>query len=99
MSVMEDSDLGNLDEASLDAQWEQWKITYKKKYNSPKEEAERRAIWEESMRRIVAHNKEAALGKHTFTMGMNHLGDLKPEEVCCGGLCVPKDGKRPNHPK
>lgn len=40
------------------------------------EEGIRRAIWEKNMRMIEAHNEEAALGIHSFEMGMNHLGDM-----------------------
>nr|XP_043890849.1 cathepsin K-like [Solea senegalensis] len=70
-------------DASLDSQWEQWKLTHRKEYNEEGEEGIRRAIWEENLRLIEAHNKEAALGMHSFTMGMNHMGDMRPEEVCC----------------
>ncbi|WP_347081258.1 hypothetical protein, partial [Escherichia coli] len=35
----------------LDAEWKDWKTKYAKSY-SPKEEALRRAVWEENMRMI-----------------------------------------------
>lgn len=44
------------------------------------EEGIRRAIWEKNMRMIEAHNQEAALGMHSYELGMNHLGDM----VCKG---------------
>lgn len=40
------------------------------------EEGIRRAIWEKNMRMIEAHNQEAALGIHSYELGMNHLGDM-----------------------
>lgn len=40
------------------------------------EEGIRRAIWEKNMRMIEAHNEEAALGIHSYELGMNHLGDM-----------------------
>lgn len=40
------------------------------------EEGIRRAIWEKNMRMIEAHNQEAALGMHSYELGMNHLGDM-----------------------
>lgn len=43
---------------------------------SQNEEGIRRAIWEKNMLMIEAHNQEAALGMHTYEMGMNHLGDM-----------------------
>ncbi|XP_038550356.1 cathepsin K-like [Micropterus salmoides] len=75
------SALGRLDEASMDIQWEQWKVTHMKEYNGLDEEGIRRAIWEKNMRMIEAHNEEAALGIHSYELGMNHLGDMTSEEV------------------
>lgn len=40
------------------------------------EEGIRRVIWEKNMRMIEAHNQEAALGMHSYELGMNHLGDM-----------------------
>lgn len=43
---------------------------------SQNEEGIRRAIWDKNMLMIEAHNQEAALGMHSYEMGMNHLGDM-----------------------
>lgn len=85
-----------LDEAALDAQWEQWKITHRREYNGLDEEGIRRAIWEKNMRMIDAHNQEAALGIHTYELGMNHLGDMTSEEVAekMTGLQIPLNKDR-----
>ncbi|XP_029959711.1 cathepsin K [Salarias fasciatus] len=85
------SALGQLDEASLDSQWEQWKTTHRREYNGLGEEGIRRAIWEKNMRMIAAHNEEANLGMHSYEMGMNHLGDMTSEEVVdkMTGLQIP----------
>ncbi|XP_041649564.1 cathepsin K [Cheilinus undulatus] len=85
------SALSHLDEVTLDAQWEQWKTTHSKEYNALDEEGIRRAIWEKNMWMIEAHNREAALGMHSYEMGMNHLGDMTSEEVAekMTGLLVP----------
>lgn len=40
------------------------------------EEGIRRAVWEKNMLMIEAHNQEAALGMHSYELGMNHLGDM-----------------------
>ena len=40
------------------------------------EEGIRRAVWEKNMLMIEAHNQEAALGIHSYELGMNHLGDM-----------------------
>eukprot|EP00064_Thunnus_orientalis_P016093 superscaffoldBa00003114_g16156 len=90
------SALAHLDEATLDAQWEQWKVTHRREYNGLDEEGIRRAIWEKNMLMIDAHNQEAALGIHSFEMGMNHLGDMTSEEVVekMTGLQVPMNSER-----
>uniref|UniRef100_UPI0037E87E10 cathepsin K n=1 Tax=Semicossyphus pulcher TaxID=241346 RepID=UPI0037E87E10 len=90
------SALGYLDEATLDSQWEQWKVTHTREYNGLDEEGIRRAIWEKNMRMIEAHNQEAALGMHSYEMGMNHLGDMTAEEVSekMTGLLVPDNRDR-----
>ncbi|XP_053182262.1 cathepsin K-like [Scomber japonicus] len=90
------SALAHLDEATLDAQWEQWKVTHRKEYNGLDEEGIRRAIWEKNARMIEAHNEEAALGIHSYEMGMNHLGDMTSEEVVekMTGLQVPMNSDR-----
>ncbi|KAK9514360.1 hypothetical protein VZT92_027833 [Zoarces viviparus] len=90
------SALSHLDEASLDAQWEDWKTTHRREYNGLDEEGIRRAIWEKNMRLIEAHNQEAALGIHSYELGMNHLGDMTSEEVSekMTGLQVPMDSER-----
>lgn len=36
----------------------------------------RRAVWEKNMQLVLRHNQEASAGKHSFTMGLNHLADM-----------------------
>ncbi|XP_030013938.1 cathepsin K-like [Sphaeramia orbicularis] len=86
----------HLDEATVDAHWEQWKITHSKEYNHLDEEGIRRAIWEKNLRMIEAHNQEAELGMHSYTLAMNHLGDMTSEEVSekMTGLQVPLNTER-----
>lgn len=90
------SALGLMDQASLDTQWEQWKITHKREYNGLDEEGIRRAVWEKNMLMIEAHNQEAALGMHSYELGMNHLGDMTSEEVAekMTGLLLPMNRER-----
>ncbi|KAK7880627.1 hypothetical protein WMY93_032737 [Mugilogobius chulae] len=45
------------------------------------EEMGRRAMWEENLLYNSTHNLEESLGLHSFTVAMNHLGDLSDEEV------------------
>lgn len=36
----------------------------------------RRTVWEKNMKLVLRHNQEASAGKHSFTLGMNHLADM-----------------------
>ncbi|XP_034366091.1 testin-2-like [Arvicanthis niloticus] len=71
---------------NLDAKWEKWKKKFEKIY-SPDEERHRRAVWEETKKKIEAHNAGYKQGKTSFYMGLNQFSDLTPEEFrrkCCG---------------
>ncbi|ELV10757.1 Aryl hydrocarbon receptor nuclear translocator [Tupaia chinensis] len=78
-------------EEILDTQWELWKKTYGKQYNSKVDEISRRLTWEKNLKYISIHNLEASLGIHTYELAMNHLGDMTSEEVVqkMTGLKVP----------
>ncbi|KAM3825202.1 cathepsin K [Vipera latastei] len=75
----------------LDSQWELWKKIHRKDYNAKMEEVSRRVIWEKNLKYINTHNLEFSLGRHTFELAMNHLGDMTSEEVVqkMMGLKVP----------
>ncbi|XP_072316115.1 cathepsin K-like [Eucyclogobius newberryi] len=83
-------------DSRLDQHWELWKKTHQKTYQNEVEEMGRRALWEKNLMQINIHNLEASLGLHTYTMGMNHLGDLTKEEALqkYATLRIPKDFKR-----
>jgi len=66
-------------DSSLNESWELFKRVYAKVY-TPEEEQDRRAIWEENVRKIQAHNLEADMDIHTYTMGMNKYGDMSHTE-------------------
>jgi cathepsin L len=63
----------------LDASWNLFKNVCGKQYTFS-EEVTRRSIWEANVAIIRNHNLEADLGLHTYTLGMNQLGDLTVEE-------------------
>ncbi|XP_061838846.1 cathepsin K [Nerophis lumbriciformis] len=96
LSLLAASALAHLDQVTLDGHWEEWKMTHGREYNGLDEEGIRRAIWEKNMLMIQAHNQEAALGLHTYELGMNHLGDMTSEEVVdrMTGLQVPVNRER-----
>uniref|UniRef100_A0ACB8F239 Uncharacterized protein n=1 Tax=Sphaerodactylus townsendi TaxID=933632 RepID=A0ACB8F239_9SAUR len=65
---------------ALEEAWKEWKGLHTKEYLE-EEEAFRRAVWEKNLQRIELHNLEASLGKHSYRLAMNHLGDLTEEEI------------------
>uniref|UniRef100_A0A8C5WIB1 Cathepsin K n=1 Tax=Leptobrachium leishanense TaxID=445787 RepID=A0A8C5WIB1_9ANUR len=76
---------------TMENQWELFKKTYLKQYNSQENEGFRRQIWEKNLRLITAHNLGYAKGFSTFEMAMNRFGDLTREEAVkmLNGLKVP----------
>ncbi|XP_029403315.1 protein CTLA-2-beta isoform X1 [Mus pahari] len=71
---------------SLDNEWKEWKKKFAKTY-SLDEERYRRLVWEESKKKIEAHNADYEQGKTSFYMGLNQFSDLTLEEFstnCCG---------------
>nr|XP_055050902.1 protein CTLA-2-beta-like [Misgurnus anguillicaudatus] len=77
----------------LDEEWENWKITYNKKYNSPEEETIRRAIWEKTKIFVKAHNQKYEQGLTSSTVGLNQFADQTKEEWCC---CTKPRRTQPN---
>ncbi|KAK7880629.1 hypothetical protein WMY93_032739 [Mugilogobius chulae] len=80
-------------DSRLDQHWNLWKKTFQKTYQNEVEEMGRRALWEKRLLYINTHNLEASLGLHTYTVAMNHLGDMSDEELSrmFGTLRVPTD--------
>ncbi|MEQ2187264.1 hypothetical protein GOODEAATRI_002868, partial [Goodea atripinnis] len=68
----------------LDHHWELWKKRYSKSYDEPKEEGWRRMVWEMNLKKIELHNLESAMGKHSYTLGMNHFGDMEFRKMMNG---------------
>nr|XP_020649936.1 cathepsin L1-like isoform X2 [Pogona vitticeps] len=64
---------------ALEGAWKGWKEEHAKAYLED-DEAFRREVWEKNLQRIEQHNLEASQGKHSYRLGMNHLGDLTDEE-------------------
>jgi len=65
--------------AELDGQWENFKVTHNKQYDSQFEFV-RRLIWESNLKYIQRHNLEYDNGVHSYSLGMNVFGDLTFEE-------------------
>ncbi|CAJ1083415.1 procathepsin L-like isoform X2 [Xyrichtys novacula] len=67
--------------SALNKAWAEWKMKHSKVYDNQTETAYRRAVWEKNLFLVMRHNQEASAGKHSFTMGLNHLADMTAEEV------------------
>ncbi|XP_041799152.1 cathepsin S, ortholog2, tandem duplicate 1 [Chelmon rostratus] len=68
-------------DSRLDVHWDLWKKTHEKTYQNEVEDASRRELWEKNLLLITMHNLEASMGLHTYELGMNHMGDMTPEEI------------------
>ncbi|XP_036043941.1 protein CTLA-2-beta-like [Onychomys torridus] len=83
---------------SLDAEWEEWKMNFKKSY-SPDEEGHRRAVWEKNKKFIEKHNADYEQGKTGFSMGLNGFSDMTLEEFKTNCLAMSKSTKDLPKPK
>ncbi|NXI32069.1 CATS protein, partial [Sterrhoptilus dennistouni] len=67
------------------------------------EDSLRRLTWEKNLWLVTLHNLEHSLGLRSYTLGMNHLGDMTSEEVAASltGLQLPPGPRRnsPSQPK
>jgi len=61
-------------------EWETWKQTHSKAYESHTEEKFRLKIFMENKGKVERHNRQAQKGKHSFTLSMNKYGDLLNHE-------------------
>ena len=61
-------------------EWETFKLTHLKKYESNTEERFRLKIYMENKAKVEKHNRQAQQGKHSYTLKMNKYGDLLSHE-------------------
>jgi len=57
-----------------------FKSRFNKSYSNAVENEHRMEVFADNLEKISKHNKEAAEGKHTFTLGVNQFADLTLEE-------------------
>ncbi|KAG5867085.1 hypothetical protein JTB14_026116 [Gonioctena quinquepunctata] len=69
------------EQLSVEEQWTSFKSTHNKNYENGDEEASRRAIFEDNLKKIEEHNKKYDAGEVTWKMGINKFTDLTPEEM------------------
>lgn len=67
-------------DSSLDSSWAEYQLSFDKSYDSSADEAYRRNVWEDNLATINKHNREAAMGHHTYWMGVNQFTDMTEYE-------------------
>jgi len=83
--------------ATVSDEFHAFKLQHGKVYRNEAEHAHRMRAFSENLDKIAKHNKEAAEGKHTYTLGVNKFADLTEEEWRESlTLNVVKEGK-PKH--
>lgn len=61
-------------------EWDIFKLTYMKKYESDMEDGFRMKIYMDNKHKILQHNKRFQQGMESFKLDMNHFGDLLHHE-------------------
>ena len=63
-----------------DAQWEQFKLTFKKGYRNLEQETKRKVIFMAHLDAIETHNAKFEAGLSTYKQGINQFSDLTFDE-------------------
>jgi len=66
--------------ASVLDEFKAFKVNHNKVYRNEAEHAHRMNAFAGNLQKIAKHNKEAAEGKHTYTLGVNKFADLTEAE-------------------
>jgi len=66
--------------ATVSDEFRAFKTKYNKAYKNEVENAHRMKAFADNLGKIAKHNKEAAEGKHTYTLGVNKFADLTEAE-------------------
>ena len=77
-------------------EWENYKLQYGKAYPNLKEDADRFAIYQNHVRKVIEHNKLFSEGLKTYTKKINEFSDMTFEEFSKTRLMKPrplKDGE------
>jgi cathepsin L len=61
-------------------EWETWKLSHAKSYDSPTEEKFRMKIYMENKAKIAKHNRRAVKGLHSYHLKINEYGDMLSHE-------------------
>ena len=71
--------IGVVFSATLNDEWELWKIKYNKQYEDEAVESVRRIVWENNWRFVQQHNSEG----HSYEVEMNEFADLVSSKMAC----------------
>merc|ERR1712076_332027 len=83
--------------AAVPSDWNQFKARFGKTYKSSAEESRRFAIYKENLAFVARHNADAATGKESYTVGVNHFADLTNAEFRTQYLADMAPGIRLNY--
>merc|ERR1711936_675303 len=87
---------------SRDAQWEEFKLKYKKGYRNLEQDSERKAIFMSNLDNIEAHNVKFEAGQSRYSQAVNQYSDLTFDEFANTVLMrevQDKDAKKEYHAK
>jgi len=62
-------------------EWREWKIFHEKSYQTKEEDQQRMKVFMDNKEDIAHHNSLYHEGKKTYSMKMNHLGDILDHEL------------------
>eukprot|EP00116_Pleurobrachia_bachei_P007901 sb/3468163/ len=68
--------------------FEEWTKQHDKVYTSWNEKEYRKGIWEKNLNKVLSHNIRFLKGETTYSMAMNHYGDLSAEEFRAHKKCL-----------
>merc|ERR1711981_1001092 len=75
--------------AAVPSDWNQFKARFGKTYKSEAEETRRFAIYKENLAFIARHNADAAAGKESYTVGVNHFAASTVSKIAPRGAALP----------
>lgn len=77
--------------------WKKFKTTHRKQYKIPREDTNRRQIFEKNSQKVQDHNKLYNQGLKSYKLAVNDFSDYTNEEMqmLFGGLVVPLEEPSP----
>ncbi|XP_075987384.1 cathepsin S-like [Anticarsia gemmatalis] len=63
-----------------DTHWFNYKSVHKKEYKTLEQELEALSKWRKNLQRVAQHNRDFLAGKQSYSLHLNHFGDLDVKE-------------------